>query len=444
MTSEQRALERYRRAAWGTVSSVASRGLSMLLLVLGVRLTVSYLGTERFGLWATFASMTAMLTLLDLGIGNALVNRVAHAAAQDDSTALRRIVTGGSGLLALIGVASASGLLVLALLIPWGSLLKLTDPALAFEARQAAAVFAVLFGVNLFGSGLLRILAGQQRSHEANTLSAIGSGLACVALWTAAERQAAVPWLLVATFGVQTLGGLAAGVLLMRRRLITLPEMRVSVASERPHLMRIGALFVLLQLGTMLGWSADSVILATLRGAGEVAVFAVAFRLFQFASQPFAMLNAPLWAAYADAMVRHDTAFVRRTLKHSLVISVAGTAALATILFFAAPMLIAVWTKNAILVPPSVLALFALWTVLDAGGNAFATYLNGAGIVREQVWVVLAFCAVALPLKLWAASRFGASGLLAATIMSYLITVVSLYATVFRRRVFRPITETAT
>lgn len=440
-TPEGRARERYRLAVLATLANVASRSLSMLLIVLGVSLTTNYLGMTRFGVWATFASMTAMLSLLDLGIGNALVNRVAHAAADGDPNAVRRIATGGAGLLAAIGMATAVGLLVPALLLPWGELLKLVDPAMALEARQAAAVFAVLFGVNLFGSGLLRILAGQQRSHEASLLSASATGLACLALYWASSRQAGVPWLLAATFGFQTLAGLAAGILLMRRNQISARGGRAAMKSERPHLLRVGSLFILLQLGTMLGWGGDSVILAVMRGPSEVAVFAVAFRLFQFASQPFAMLNAPLWAAYADATARRDTGFVRQTLKRSFLVSVFGTATLSCVLLVAGPTLVSAWTQGAIVVPIQVLALYAVWTVLEAGGNAFGVYLNGTGIVREQVWVVTAFCTVALPLKLFAASQAGASGLLAATIISYGITVIGLYATVFRQRVLRPITD---
>ncbi len=440
-TPEGRARERYRLAVWATITNVASRGASMVLIILGVRLTTGYLGTTRFGLWATFASMTAMLSLLDLGVGNALVNRVAHAVAGDDPSAVRRIITGGACLLAAICAVAIAGLLLPALIIPWGELLKLSDPIVAQEARHAAIVFAILFGVNLFGSGLLRILAGQQRSYEANLLSACATGFACLGLLWASTRQAGVPWLLAATFGIQTLAGLAAGVLLLSRKLISARGARAAIASERPHLLRVGSLFLLLQLGTMLGWGGDSVILGVLKGASEVAVYAVALRLFQFASQPIAMMNAPLWAAYADATARNDVRFIKLALKRSFLVSALGAATLSSVLLFAGPALVSTWTHGTIVVPTRVLALFAVWTVLDATGNAFAMYLNGTGIVREQVWVVIAFCVVALPLKLFAASEAGASGLLAAAIVSYGIAVIGPYATVFRDRVLRPITD---
>jgi O-antigen/teichoic acid export membrane protein len=300
-------------------------------------------------------------------------------------------------------------------------------------------VFAVLFGINLWSSGLLRILAGQQRLFEANLLSAGAAGLACLTLWWASSVQAGVPWLLAATLGVQTLAGLAAGVLLSRRRQLVLAEASSAFRAERPHLLGTGALFLLLQVGTMLGWGSDSVLLALLRGSGEVAAFAVAMRLFQFASQPFAMLNAPLWASYADAQARGDARFVRLTLKRSFLVSLIGASVLCVGLWIVGPKVIAVWTQGAITIAPAVLALFAVWTILEVVGNAFAAYLNGCGIVREQVAVMLLFCLLVLPLKVWLGSTYGSAGLLLAAITAYLIVIVGLYGFVFRSRVLAPV-----
>jgi len=317
-------------------------------------------------------------------------------------------------------------------------LFRLPDAALAAEARTAMFVFAILFGINLCSSGLLRILAGQQRSFEANMLSAGAAGLACLTLWWASSVQAGVPWLLLATFGVQALAGLAAGALLSRRRHLILAEAYAAFNAERAHLLRAGALFLLLQIGAMLGWGSDSVLLALLRGPGEVAAFVVGLRLFQFASQPFAMLNAPLWASYADARARGDTQFVRLTLKRSALVSLVGAGVVSAGLWIAGPRLIATWTQGVITIAPTVLALFAIWTVLEVIGNAFGTYLNGCGIVREQVAVMLLFCLLVLPLKVWLGSSFGGAGLLVASISAYLVVIVGSYGFVFRSRVFAP------
>lgn len=440
-TAEGRAAERYRRAALAATASFCTRLAGMLLMVLTVYVAAPYLGPTRFGLWATFASLAAMLSFLDLGVGNALVNRVSQAAASGDLSDMRRAVAGGLGWLTVIGTAMAIVLASAANLIPWGGLLNLSDPAIAEEARNTALAFSGVFGVHLVSSGALKILAGQQRSHEAHAVSGVGTLLACAAVLWAAYEQADVTRLLLAGFGVQAAAGLLVLPLLWFRGLLNGADLLADMHKERGWLFRAGSLFLLLQIGTMIGWGSDALLLASFVGPAEVAIFVVAQRLFQFAAQPFAIINAPLWAAYADARARSDRPFIRKTLMRSILVSGFGSLLVAAVICLTAPWIVPYWTRGAIEVPMTLIFLAAIWTVFEACGNAFSTYLNGAGIVREQVVVVMAFCAVALPMKVLAATYAGAPGLVFATIIAYGLAVVLPYATVFRQRVLEPLRQ---
>jgi O-antigen/teichoic acid export membrane protein len=431
--------ERYRLAALGIVANVFARVIGMALMVITVHWAAPYLGAERFGVWATFASLAAMLSFMDLGIGNALINRVAHGATENDPAGLRSTICGGVGWLAVVGGLMGAGLALLSYVVPWMSLFKLSSSEVGQEARTAALVFSALFSVHLLASGLLKILIGQQRSFEAHVVSAVGALLACVAVWYVTERQVGVPGLLLAGFGVQAIAGLIVVPILHRRGWLALGRMWGRMLDERKVLWRSGSLFLALQIGTMIGWGSDSLLLASLGGASQVAALAVVQRLFQFASQPAAMLNAPLWAAYADASARGDAGFVRMTLVRTLWVCVVGGTAVCGLLYAIGPWLVQVWTRGSVAVPAGLLALYAVWAIVEIAGTVFATYLNGAGIVREQFIVVALFCLVALPLKAWAAWAFGATGLVAATICAYAVVVFGMYATIYRRRVIEPL-----
>jgi O-antigen/teichoic acid export membrane protein len=438
-TSEGRAAERYRSAAWGALANVLARACGMLTLTLAVYWAAPILGPERFGLWAMFASLAAALSFLDLGVGNALINRIAHAEAAGERSLIRGLVSGGVGWLAVTGLASTMILLAINAMIPWGHLLHLSSPQVATEARWTGYAFSTIFGIHMLASGALKILIGQQRSYEAHLAAAAGALLAAAVLWISMSAHISVPELLMKTFGIPTLGGLAALVMLKGRGLVDLRGIRRHMTLHGPALLRTGGLFLLLQVATMIGWGLDTLILGTISGAAAVAAFAVAQRLFQFASQPAAVLLAPLWAAYADAVANRDHHFVRATLVRSMVTSTAVGAALTLALLLAGPWLVEQWTRGSIEVPTSLLVAMAAWTLLEIIGTSFAMYLNGSGIVREQVVTATAFCCVALPTKIIATQHFGATGIVAATVVAYVLVVVGLYTTVFRARVLLPI-----
>jgi O-antigen/teichoic acid export membrane protein len=181
----------------------------------------------------------------------------------------------------------------------------------------------------------------------------------------------------------------------------------------------------------MAGWGADNVIISSILGVTQVAIFAIVQRLFQFVVQPFSLINGPLWGAYADADARGDKAFIRKTLKRSLTLTFFGTVILAVILLMLHGWIIKKWTHDEIIVPYELIIACGVWTVLEATGNAFAMFLNGTGIVKRQMIVVCTFIALVLPLKFVLTNFLGLIGIPIATVLVYVITNAYFYGYLF-------------
>jgi O-antigen/teichoic acid export membrane protein len=83
-TPEGRSDERYRRTLLSALASLAAKSLSVITALLAVRLTMPYLGPERYGLWMTLGSIFGCLSFADLGLGYSILNVVAEANGKDD------------------------------------------------------------------------------------------------------------------------------------------------------------------------------------------------------------------------------------------------------------------------------------------------------------------------------------------------------------------------
>lgn len=434
-TEGGRAAERYRLAAWAVLANVASRGLSMVVMVLSVSLTIPYLGTQRFGIWMTVASFAAMLSFLGLGIGNALTNHVAGRAAQSDPVLLRRAISGGLGFLLLIGLVVGAGLYLVASVLPWARLIKLEDVLLLTEAQAAAKLFALLFGISILTTGVQSVFAGLQRTFEVHLASALGALVSVGALAIVANHTAGLPVLLAVTMGVPLLSTLMLLGLLARRSLFSLTGISTAVKAEASGLFHAGGLFFILQIGTMIGWGADALIISVALGPAQVAVYSIAQRLFQFVTQPLAMINGPLWGAYADAHAKGDVGFIRRTLKASMLLTLGLSLLGASILFCTSDWLLHYWTRGNVEVPVLLIGAVAVWTVLESCGVAFAMFLNGIQVVRQQVIVVAVFCAIVLPLKILGVDRFGLIAIPLAAALVYALIHICFYGFVFYSKI---------
>ena len=118
-------------------------------------------------------------------------------------------------------------------------------------------------------------------------------------------------------------------------------------------------------------------------------------------------------------------------MKSSLLLTFFGTVFLAIILFVLHGWVIKKWTHGEIIVPYELIIACGVWTVLEATGNAFAMFLNGTGIVKRQMIVVLTFIALVLPLKYLLTDSWGLIGIPIATIIIYIITNAYFYGFLF-------------
>ncbi len=114
-----------------------------------------------------------------------------------------------------------------------------------------------------------------------------------------------------------------------------------------------------------------------------------------------------------------------------------GTTAAAAIGVFVLVMLrepiLHAWIHHAVGLPFGLELAMAVWITMRSAGNSFAMFLNGVRVVRPQVVLVALFCAIAIPLKVVGAKHLGATGMILACIVCYVVCVVLPYLTVYRR-----------
>lgn len=170
-------------------------------------------------------------------------------------------------------------------------------------------------------------------------------------------------------------------------------------------------------------FSADNVIIARTLGAIHVPEYSIPQRLFGFISMIVAMLTAPLWPAYGEAISRGDVSWVRKTLKKSLMFVFISSLSAASLLLLLAPKIIQLWVGSRI--HPSFILFggLAIWTVMDCCGNALAMFFNGATVIRFQIVVTILLSLTCVPIKIFFATRYGIAGVPWATIITYGVVV---------------------
>lgn len=427
-TEQGRADERHRRALLSALASVAAKVLSVLTALISVPLTLHYLGAERYGMWLTMSSLVAMLAFADLGVGNGLLNAVAEANGKDDKTQIRSYVS--SGFLALGGVAVLI-LIIFATLyqfVEWPGVFNVKSLAASEEAGPALAVFVICFAVAIPMSIVQRVQMGLQRGFLASLWQCAASLLGLLGVVLAIQLEASLPWLVLAYVGAPLMAGVVnSAVYFGWMQPDICPGLRSASMLAAKRILKTGMLFLVLQIVVAVAYTSDGIIVAQLLGASAVAEYAVPEKMFGVGASILAMMLAPLWPAYGEALARGDHAWVRKTLKKSLLVAVITSALVSVVLVLTGAQIMRFWVGDMMSPPLALLLGLGVWKIFETSGNALAVYLNGANVIGVQVVisVMMAICSVSF--KLLLIPEMGVAGVPWATALAFFICAVIPY-----------------
>jgi O-antigen/teichoic acid export membrane protein len=415
-----RSKDRFRRAAWTGVTSIASRGASLLCTLASVPLTIGYLGTERFALWMTINSFVAMLAFADLGLGNGLLTAISESHGKDDTETIRKYIS--SAFFMLSGLA-ASILIALAItykVIPWARLLGV-HPGISYgEAAPSAAIFLACFACNLPLGVVQRIQMGLQKGYTNNTWAGLGVVLGFAGVLWCVYKRAGVPWLILSVALGPIVSTSLNSVHLFRSRPDLLPSSTDFQLPLLKKLLAVGFGFLILQIALGMAVGSDNIVIAHLLGPGAVAEYSIAMRIFTLAPVLLSMLITPLWPAYGESVARGDVSWAIRALKRSMLVAVGLTFITAVFLSVFGRWIIALWVGNRFHQSQWLLSGMGLWMVLNALAVVVSIFLNGLNRIHVQVLSAIAVGISTLMIELLATPKFGLPAIIWSTNISYI------------------------
>jgi O-antigen/teichoic acid export membrane protein len=84
------------------IFSFLAKGLGLSISLVQIPLLLDILGTESYGIWLTLLSITSWISIMDIGIGNGLRNKLTESLATNDLEKARKYVSTAYVSLALI------------------------------------------------------------------------------------------------------------------------------------------------------------------------------------------------------------------------------------------------------------------------------------------------------------------------------------------------------
>jgi O-antigen/teichoic acid export membrane protein len=423
-TEGGRTKDRHQRIAITSMSYAAARLVTIAVSFVSIRISIKYLGFERYAVWLTISSLVAMLTFADFGIGNGLLNAIAHCAGKDDREGARRYTS--SAFVVLLVIACVFAVLFVGCypLIPWHKVFNVHTAVAEREAGPSIAVFVACFLVSLPAGIVQRIQFGYQEGFVSSfwTIGASITGLAGLAC--AIHLHASLPWLIGVMMGTPTLALIANGIVLFSLRPWLRPKFSNFSWHTSKEILGMGILFFSLQLAMAVGYQSDNLVIAQVLGADSVSQYAIPLKLFQLIPTVSGFLMFSLWPAYGEALARGDIDWIKNTYWRSLRLTVACVVPCAVILLIVATPIIHLWVGKSITPTILLLAGLTIGSIVNSMIGPVSAFMNGTRLLAFQAvtWSIMAGTNLGISILL--TKKIGLSGVIYGSVVTQVLFIL--------------------
>ena len=420
--AEGRGAERYRRALLTAITLGGARGLSFVSFLVVVPIGLHSLGTREFGVFTTVTSVTALLTFMDLGLGNGLVNVLTRVMGADDQTAAQRNISSAAALMLSLAALFALVLSVVYRFVPWSALFNAGDSRSGQIAPAALVVGAGMIASLPLGV-IQRVQIANQDGFWISFTTAISAVLTTGGVALAAVAGAGLLGFVAAVSAATPVAMFIVGCLYLGRRTQLRPRLSMARRSDARALFGIGSMFLLLQIAVVVAYQSDALVLAHILGPSAVADYAVPMRLFTLVPLLVGLVITPLWPAYGEAVARGDHEWVRMAFRRSLIMSAAVAIPLALVLGAIARPLVHAWAGVGVVPGTALLLALVAWAVVITLSTPISTFLNGTGVIGPQAIAAVAMMLANLGLSIALTFYAGVSGVVWGTVIAQLVFV---------------------
>ena len=164
------------------VGSILVKGISILIQLLLVPLTLGYLSTELYGIWLTLSSILIWINFFDVGFTLGLKNKLAEAIAIGDLKKGKALVSTTYFMMIIIFVPLC---IILELILPhinWSTFLNVNQ-AYNEQLVEVMQVLVICFCLQMIFNVISSILAACQKVALSSAFPVIGNFLALIAIY---------------------------------------------------------------------------------------------------------------------------------------------------------------------------------------------------------------------------------------------------------------------
>ena len=361
------------------------KGISIVIHLLLVPLTIDYVSSELYGIWLTLSSVISWLSFFDVGFGLGLRNRLTTALAEGDLKKGKVLVSTTYCILLFIFFVIGVLGFILAGLVDWCSLLNISieyGDVLVTASRIIIVTFCASMALKL----IQNVFQAYQMTAAAAAVDTVSQMLSLALIYILTKTTfpnlnylalvfCCAPLIVYLVFSI---------VMFMGRFKQVSPSVNSVDFGYAKDLFSLGGLFFVIQIISIVLYQSVNFVISHYCGPEQVTTYNVAYKYFNCSLMLFNIILAPLWSAYTDAIAKKDYNWMRFVYKRLVLLNILIIVCI-FVMIIISPIVYKLWIGESVNVPFMVSVMIGLYMICQTISTLHATILNGMGFIRVEV-----------------------------------------------------------
>lgn len=411
-------------------ASFLIKGLSIIISLMLVPVTIGYVSAELYGVWLSLSSMVHLMHFMDLGFSQGLKNKLVEAIAKNDWQRGRALVSTTYMMVSLVFIPVCILLEFILPLVNWCGLLNISE-IYADDILQVLRVLVIFMCIHMIVNVLTNVVAAFQRVAFSSLFSVIGQVISFVIIFIMTRTiPPSLMGLAFAYSAVPVLVFIVSSIILYSGNYkMIAPRFRSFDRSLMKDLFNLGFKFFILNIQVVVIFQSTNILISNVSSPLQVTSYNIAYKYIHLAMMAYLIIVSPLWPAYSDAYVRRDFVWMRNMrskMARILFLSIAAIAVMVAI----SPFVYQIWIGDKAEVPFIMTCLVAVYVSLYCCMNLNGYLLSGMGKIQLSTYLAFGGMILHIPLSLFLSKFIGAYG-----VVSSMIFITLIYALVFNIQV---------
>lgn len=403
------------------------RGLNILISLILVPITIKFINKTEYGIWLTLSSIISWCYFFDVGLGNGLKNKLAESNAVKDYKSSKIYISTTYFIISIISLIIIIIALVFNQFINWNSVLNVSlaiNSNLSTVALSVSIIFCLQFVFQLIN--IILTACHEPAKVSLMTLLSQIIILITIAIMLNVGHGSLLTLVLI-------IGGIPLAVTILsnfwyfgNKYSYLRPSIAAINISYGRSLLLVGGAFFFIQIGQLILYQTDNILVSQLFGPADVTVFNMSYKLFSIVTTIFTIVITPFWSAFTDAYSKKNFSWIKKTFSKVSRIW-CYTVIFTIILTIISPLIFKFWIGGLVSIPFSLSISMAAYIIFGTLHMFCCYFLNGIGKIRLQLYMYLICLVSNIPLSIILSKYIGITGIAYSNAIVLIMMSIVLY-----------------